>query len=99
MGKTAAKNKTTKVAQDEIERLAQATSAKQQFVSSALDMGWRLALTVIVPVFLGTWLDNRYHTSPSYTLVALFIAIAGACVVVWKTIKDLSKDQGNNKDK
>jgi F0F1-type ATP synthase assembly protein I len=72
---------------DEVERLAAAAVAKQQFISSAVDMGWRLALVVIIPVFLGTWLDNKYHTEPSYTLASLMIATAGAVWVVASTIK------------
>lgn len=98
MSKPAAKPKTTP-AVDEIEQYAAAMSAKQQFISASLDMGWRLALTVLVPVFLGAWLDRRYNTSPSWTLTALFIAIAGAGVVVWKTVKTIGKNQTTGKKK
>lgn len=88
-----AKKKVTPAPRDEIERAAAAMAAKQQFINASLDMGWRLALTVLVPVFIGAWLDRRYHTSPSWTLASLFIAIGGACVVVWKTLRSINKDQ------
>ncbi len=99
MSKTAANKKTTTANEDEIERYAAAMSAKQQFISASLDMGWRLALTVLVPVFIGAWLDRRYDTSPSWTLTALFVAIGGAALVVWKTINAVNKDQAGGKKK
>lgn len=74
---------------DEVDRLAAAVVAKQQFVTSAVDMGWRLALVVIIPVFIGTWLDNRYNSEPSYTLASLFLATGGAVWVIFSTIKQI----------
>ncbi|MEK7602713.1 MAG: AtpZ/AtpI family protein [Patescibacteria group bacterium] len=79
---------------DEIERLAAMAVAKQQFVASAIDMGWRLALVVIIPVIIGTWLDNKFKSEPSYTLAALMIATGGVVWVVAVTIKQVQTKRG-----
>lgn len=82
---------------DEIQRAADIMAAKQQFVSSAFDMGWRMALTVIVPVFIGAWLDRHFHSSPRWTIIALLVGIVGAAIVVWLTIKNLPTDTRTKK--
>ncbi|HSX44652.1 MAG TPA: AtpZ/AtpI family protein [Candidatus Saccharimonadales bacterium] len=99
MGRVSTKPKAPSSAsnKDEIARLAAAATSKQQFVNSAMDMGWRMAISVIVPVIIGSWLDHKYHTSPSWTLVSLFVAVTLAVMVVMKTIKDLNNSQTNRK--
>ena len=74
-------------------RLAQISDAKQQFVDAAINMGWQLAITILVPVFIGVQLDKHFNSSPSYTLAALFLAVFMSCTVVWKTIKGVSRPQ------
>jgi hypothetical protein len=94
MVKTAVQRKSTApVAQDELSRYAAAMGAKQQFVSAAADMGWRMAIMVLVPVFIGVKLDDHYHTSPSYTLAALVVAVGGVAWIVSVTIKQVNRDQ------
>src|SRR5689334_2643237 len=99
MGKVSTKLKASAKSpeNDEIARLAAVASAKQQFVSSAMDMGWRLALSVLVPVIIGSWLDGRYKTSPSWVLVGLFVAVGLAVMVVTKTISGLNDDKPKRK--
>lgn len=92
MKKAAAKKKTTTL-EDDIERYAAAASAKQQFLSSAFDMGWRMALMVIISVLIGVKIDERYNTAPSYTIVALMIAVFGSCWIVAETIKSVNQQQ------
>lgn len=74
-------------------------TAKQQFVSAAINMGWQLAITVIVPVIIGVKLDDHFKTTPSYTLAALVIAVTFACGVVWNTLKQVAKDQASKETK
>lgn len=56
-------------------------------------MGWQLAFSVLVPVIVGVKLDDRFNTSPSYTLAALVLAAGGACLVIWKTLKQTEVKQ------
>lgn len=94
MGKAAAKRKmTTTPARDEVDLYLAGVNAKQQFIGSAVSMGWQLALMVIVPVIIGVQLDDHFHASPSYTLAALVLAAMGCIKVVSNTIKQVKKEQ------
>lgn len=94
MRKAAVKAKpATTTAQYDVERSSAVFAAKQQFLNSTISMGWQMALTVLVPVFIGVKLDDHFHTTPSYTLAALVLAVAGAVLVVGNTLKQVRKDQ------
>lgn len=82
----------TKVETDPTEEYFSAFNAKQRFIAAALNMGWRLAVTFLVPVIIGAWLDNRYDTSPSYTITGIFIAVAGSVMVVYNTVKEVNAE-------
>jgi len=84
---------------DEISRLAAIAGAKHLFISSSIDMGWRLAVSVLLPVFVGSWLDRRYHTSPLWTFVSLLLALIGSVVIIKSTIENLDNHQPNRKSK
>jgi F0F1-type ATP synthase assembly protein I len=67
-----------------------AAGPQQQFISSALSMGWQLAAVFLIPVIGGLEIDKHFKTSPLFTLVGFVIAIAAACLIVWKSVKDLN---------
>jgi F0F1-type ATP synthase assembly protein I len=96
MGKKAkaTTNKSGNSVQDDAvqQSLNNALNAKRLFVVSTLNMGWQLAGTVIIPVFIGVKLDQRYDSNPSYTLAALVIAIFGAVLVVKSNINQVNKE-------
>lgn len=83
----------------DIERSAAIFQARQQFMSSAINMGWQLALTVIVPVIIGVKLDDHFNSTPSYTLASLVIAVSFASGVVWNTLKQVAKMQAEKEKK
>jgi len=96
MGKAAATNTTTTI--DPVEaKLEQASvfAAKQQFISSTFNMGWRLAITVVVPIVAGVKIDDHFRTSPSFTLVGLMLAVFAGSAAVWSTIKQVNKAQAD----
>ena len=90
MGKAAASKKTTTSAANGASQYLAEFEAKQLFIGATLNLGWRLALTFLIPVALGAWLDRRYDTAPSYTITGLFLAIAGSIVVIKQTVKDVN---------
>ncbi len=91
---------TTPVAESGFDKLAQIADAKTQFMSAAINMSWQLAVTIIVPVIIGVKLDDHYHSSPSWTLTALFLAVFMAGGVVYKSLRGVSATQvSNNKGK
>ena len=71
--------------------------AKQQFLDSALNMGWQLAVTIIVPVIIGVQLDDHFKTTPAWTLGALFLAVFMSCGVVVKTLHGVKNAQSQPK--
>ncbi len=96
MKKAAAKRgMTTTIPQDQIDRSLAVFAARKQFLAAATNMGWQLALTVLLPVIIGVKLDDHYHTSPSYTLAALVLATGGAIAIVWNTVKRLNVEQAS----
>ena len=51
-----------------------------------IGLGLQLALTVIVMVFLGIWLDGKFDTSPWLTITFSFLGIAAALYNFIKTV-------------
>jgi F0F1-type ATP synthase assembly protein I len=98
MGKAAAKKETTS-AEADIQRALDTFNAKQQFFTSALNMSWQLALTIVIPVVAGVKLDAYLDSSPSLTLTGFFLAIAMGGTVVWSTVKGVNKAQAEEDSK
>ena len=57
------------------------------FVSLALDMSWRLAIVVLVPIIGGFELDKKLNTSPLLTIVGFVFAMLGMALVLWRMIQ------------
>lgn len=93
MTKAAAPRKTTTSAENDIQQALKTFEARQQFIGATLNMSWRLALTVLIPLVVGIKLDQYFDTSPSFTLTGFFLAIGGGCAAVWNTIKDVNRLQ------
>ena len=50
-----------------------------------LGLGSQLAITVVVMVLLGVWLDKKFATEPILTIIFSFIGIAGGMYNFIKT--------------
>jgi F0F1-type ATP synthase assembly protein I len=57
------------------------------FVAMALDMSWRLAVTVLVPIIGGVELDKALNTSPWLMILGFILAIAGMALVMRQTVQ------------
>src|SRR5688572_7157090 len=84
---------------EEMERNMSVMAARQDFIDAALSMGWQLALTILIPVFIGAQLDKKFDTAPSYTLTALFLAIGMGGYVVAQAIKKVTAKQETRRNK
>ena len=62
-------------------------SPNAMFLVMALDMSWRLAIVVLVPVIGGAELDKALGTKHVYTFVGLGLALIGATIVMWRTMR------------
>jgi len=64
--------------------------AKFLVYESAMEFGLLIALPLIVFVYLGKWLDARYHTK-FLVLIGLFLALTISIVGIAKRIKEIRK--------
>lgn len=92
MGKAAARKRTTiKNSDPAVDALAM-YSARNMMVTNMMSMGWRLAVMVLLPIFIGVQLDKRFDSAPSLTLAAFFIAIFGAGLLIYRTFNELTAE-------
>jgi hypothetical protein len=64
---------------------------KWRMVNLAMEMGFIIALPIVLLGFLGKWLDTKYGTEPWITLGAIAIAILTTSVWLTRRIKELIK--------
>lgn len=93
MGKAAVTKKTTSAAGRENQQSFDVIGARSLFFTSAINMSWQLALTIVIPVVAGVKLDQWFDSSPSLTLTGFFLAIAMGSMVVWNTVKGVNEVQ------
>jgi hypothetical protein len=83
---------------DDVEQKLLALNAKSQFLSATANMGFRLAVTVVIPIVAGVKLDERFNSAPSWTLTGMFIAAAAGSAAVWTTIKQVNQQQAEEEN-
>jgi ATP synthase protein I len=60
-------------------------------------VGWTVAITTIIGVALGIWIDRTWPSSYSWTLTLLFIGLIVGCFNAWYWIKkESSPDDGDD---
>ncbi len=59
------------------------------FISAALDMSWRLAVVVLVPIIGGFQLDKRLHMTPLLTITGFLLAMGGMAVVLMRMLQQV----------
>lgn len=89
MGKAASK-RPTKFKGDPVQDQLKVINARSMLVTNMISMGWRLAIMVLLPIFIGAQLDKRFDSSPSLTLAAFFIAVFGASMLIYKTYNEMN---------
>ena len=53
----------------------------------ALDMTWRLAIVVLVPIIGGFYIDKWLDMSPVFLITGFVLAMAGTALVMWQTMQ------------
>lgn len=66
-------------------------SVTSLFFSMGLDMSWRLALSVLVPIIGGAELDKHFNSSPLLLIIGFALAIVFTIVTIRRTLA-LTKD-------
>ena len=50
-------------------------------------VGWTVALPALLGTALGWWIDTRWDTPFSWTLMGLFVGIAAGCLAAWRWVR------------
>lgn len=61
------------------------------FNSAAIGMSWQLAVVVLVPIVGGYKLDQRFNSSPLWTLAGLVLAMIAMILVVRRTLAEFNE--------
>jgi protein-S-isoprenylcysteine O-methyltransferase Ste14 len=69
------------------------------FITLALDMSWRLAIVVLVPIIGGFELDRRLHTTPLLIITGFLLAMAGMALVLWQMLQTVNSLPPPKKEK
>ena len=64
---------------------------KWRMASLAGEMGFIIALPLLLFIFIGKKLDVRFHSTPWLTLLGIILAIASTTVWLTKRLKGLIK--------
>lgn len=51
------------------------------------EMAWQVAVPFMVLTLFGSWLDGRYDTKPLFTIIGLFLGLAGVTVLVYRLVQ------------
>ncbi len=65
---------------------------------SLLGVGFFIAISILVGVLGGNWLDQKLGTSPLFLIAGLILGLAVAVYGTWGMIKPILQDY-NKKDK
>lgn len=60
-------------------------------VSPYLTLGIQLAAAVVFFLLIGWWLDTRMETSPTFTLVGLFLGFVGGMIKFFRSAAQMSE--------
>ena len=56
-------------------------------VLSLTSVGIEMAVSVVIGLFVGQWLDRKFGTEPLFLIVFLLFGCAAAAKAVWRAVK------------
>lgn len=72
---------------------------KREAVSLALNMGWTMLFSLVIPLLIGVWLDKRLDSSPLFVLLGAILGVLAATVgVAWMVLRTFSQATGQHAD-
>ncbi|HYF96830.1 MAG TPA: AtpZ/AtpI family protein [Patescibacteria group bacterium] len=69
-----------------------AKKAKSLFFVGLIDISWRLAVGIILPIVAGYWIDQKTDSGKLFTLIGLFSGTILAGFIIYNTSKRLNKE-------
>ena len=99
MNKTTAQKSTqSPKSQSKAKKYAEYSSESGLFFSLALDMTWKLAIVVLIPVILGSFIDNHYKVKGNaFLLAGLALGFVLSVVVIRSTVRQSNEITRNMK--
>ena len=61
----------------------------QRVAMLSLNVGVTVAITALAFVFLGKWIDEKFHTQPFGFLVFIILGLIVSVFLVWQIVKPL----------
>ncbi len=55
---------------------------KKEALSLAMNLGWTMLFSLLLPLLAGIWLDNRLDTAPLFILIGAGLGILAATIGV-----------------
>jgi F0F1-type ATP synthase assembly protein I len=63
-----------------------------------IGVGWYVAGSILLGVFGGLWLDNKFDTKPLFVVAGLILGIIVAGYGVYRMLLPLISNKGNKED-
>lgn len=62
-------------------------------------IGWAIAIPTLIGIALGVWIDTRYPSRFSWTLMLLFVGLVIGCMNAWLWVKnELKKEEEEQRE-
>ena len=58
-----------------------------------LNLGWMIALNMLLFTGGGLWLDRHFGTAPILLLIGVFVGFFGSGYTVYRAVKNLERDE------
>ncbi|MEK7123233.1 MAG: AtpZ/AtpI family protein [Patescibacteria group bacterium] len=72
---------------------------RAQVFGLALQMGYLIAIPLVVFALVGRWFDRLFGSSPLFFLIGVFLAITASTVLVYRKTTALLKDTEDANEK
>jgi F0F1-type ATP synthase assembly protein I len=59
---------------------------RREALSLALNLSWTMVFALLVPLFLGIWLDKRLNTTPLFILIGALLGMLAATLGVARMV-------------
>lgn len=63
-----------------------------------IGVGWFIAISILLGILGGLWLDNRFATKPLFVIIGLILGITVAFYGVYQMLLPLIRDKQNGED-
>ncbi len=66
--------------------------AKRLFFTGLLDLSWRLALAILIPMLSGAFIDNKFDSGSVFTIAGMIIGFILSVWLIKSVVAKISKE-------